>query len=106
MSQAGGTATAGRPAGPGAASTPTPGSGTRASDPPALHQTGGCSAHSSPESSVEDPNTLNLDPDLGFVPIGSGSRVMLSILKEKIKNNFRAKQFSLQKYIFLERNVT
>ena len=29
---------------------------------------------------------------------GSGYNVMLSILKEKIENNFREKQFSLQKY--------
>ena len=34
---------------------------------------------------------------------GSGSRVIQLILKEKIKNNFREKQFSLKKYgIFLK----
>ena len=40
---------------------------------------------------------------------GSGSRVMLSILKQKFKNNFREKLFSLQKYryiFFKEQNVT
>ena len=45
-----------------------------------------------PRNSVVDPNTLNLDPDPGFWPeFGSGSRIILSILKEKIKNNFRVK---------------
>ena len=37
---------------------------------------------------------------------GSGSRFMLSILTATIENNFREKQFSLQKYIFKEQNVT
>ena len=49
---------------------------------------------------VLDPNTLNLDPSPGFRPNldpdpdldpGSGSRVVLSILKEKIQNNYREK---------------
>ena len=50
------------------------------------------------------PNTLNLDPDPRFLAqFGSGSRVIhcnvLSIFKEKIKNNFREKLFSLKKSI-------
>ena len=51
-----------------------------------------------------DPNTLNLDPDPGFWPNldpdpDSGP-------DPDRENNFREKQFSLQKYIFKEQNVT
>ena len=35
-----------------------------------------------------------------LVQFGSGSKVMVSILKEKIKNNFKEKQFSLIIYFF------
>ena len=51
-------------------------------------------------TSVVDPNTLNLDPDIKFgsgsrilakFGPGSGSRVILSLRKEKIQNNFRKK---------------
>ena len=52
-----------------------------------------------------DPNTLNLDPgpDPGLILSQYGSRVIsvLSILKEKIQNNFREIQFTLKQVYFL-----
>ena len=51
-------------------------------------------------------NTLNLDQDLEFLAqFGSGSRVMLSILKEKFKNNFGEKTVFLRKKVTV-RNVS
>ena len=48
------------------------------------------------QASVVDPSTLNLDSDPGFGP----NLFMLSIWKEKIKNDFWEKQFPLKKGVF------
>ena len=55
--------------------------------------------------SVVDPNTLKLDPSWISAQFGSGSRVMLSILKEKFKNNFGEKTVFLRKKVTV-RNVS
>ena len=67
------------------------------------------STRRTPQTSVVDPNTLNLDPYPGFWPNmdpdPDRSSIKLSILKEKNKNNLREKQFSRQKvrYLYLLR---
>ena len=50
--------------------------------------------------SVVDPTSLNLDGILAQFGSGSESRVIHTILKEKIKKKFREKQFSLKKGFF------
>ena len=57
------------------------------------------------ESSVVDPNTLNLDPDPEFLfifLIVSGSKLMLTILKLKIKIMLEKKTIVFKKYICLK----
>ena len=54
-----------------------------------------------------DPNTWNFDLDPGFWPNldpnpDPGLYCVLSILKEKIQNNFREKLFSLKKVYYLK----